>query len=121
MRRLSGRAIALLALAPLAAIGFGGVAVAEAPEKIHHVPSEVCKNCHQEIYRQWSKSMHANSTALKDPIHAAFYQMEVGDPTQEGQIHKSRASTQSASSVTPRMRRATRPPSLTPWPPIPRA
>jgi nitrate/TMAO reductase-like tetraheme cytochrome c subunit len=88
VRRLSGRALALLALAPLAAIGFGGVAVAEAPEKIHHIPSEMCKNCHQEVYRQWSKSMHANSTALKDPIHGAFYEMVVGSPTEEGVLHK---------------------------------
>lgn len=28
--------------------------------------------------------MHANSTALKDPIHGAFYKNVIGDPEQEG-------------------------------------
>jgi hypothetical protein len=32
--------------------------------------------------------MHAKSTALADPIHAAFYKMVVGDPTKEGELHK---------------------------------
>jgi hypothetical protein len=64
-----------------------GVAAGEA-EKIHQISAELCKTCHQEVYRQWSGSMHAKSTALSDPIHGAFYQTEVGDPTQEGQIHK---------------------------------
>jgi hypothetical protein len=88
MRRLSGRFVALLALAPVTFLGLGGAAAAEAPEKIHHVSSEVCKNCHQEVYRQWSKSMHAHSTALSDPIHGAFYQQVVGSPTEEGVLHK---------------------------------
>ncbi|MFE8032418.1 cytochrome c family protein [Thiohalocapsa marina] len=60
----------------------------EAAEPIHKVSSEVCQTCHEEIYRQWKGSMHANSTALSDPIHGAFYQMEVGDPRAEGQVHK---------------------------------
>lgn len=55
---------------------------------IHHLPSELCANCHEEIYRQWKGSMHAKSTALTDPIHAVFYRQEVGDPTAEGQVHK---------------------------------
>jgi len=63
-----------------------GAGAADAP--IHHVPSEVCANCHIEIYRQWQGSMHANSTALKDPIHATFYKMEVGPPDEEGQVHR---------------------------------
>lgn len=67
-------------------LGAGTGALANEP--IHHVPSEVCKACHLEIYNQWSGSMHAQSTALKDPIHAAFYTSEVGSPTEEGQIHK---------------------------------
>jgi hypothetical protein len=57
-------------------------------EPIHHVTSEVCGNCHKEIYQQWKGSMHANSTALKDPIHATFYKKVVGDPTKEGVKHK---------------------------------
>jgi hypothetical protein len=32
--------------------------------------------------------MHANSTALSDPIHATFYKKVVGDPRQEGVLHK---------------------------------
>ncbi len=59
-----------------------------ASEPIHQVSAEVCKNCHQEIYKQWSGSMHAQSSAMKDPIHAAFYQSEVGSPTEEGQVAK---------------------------------
>jgi hypothetical protein len=55
---------------------------------IHHVPSETCKACHQEIYRQWSGSMHAKSTALTDPIHGTFYKQTVGEPTEEGVLHK---------------------------------
>ncbi|MBN2886383.1 MAG: cytochrome c family protein [Chromatiaceae bacterium] len=55
---------------------------------IHHVSSEVCANCHEDIYRQWKGSMHAQSTALSDPIHAAFYEQEVGDPRAEGMVHQ---------------------------------
>jgi hypothetical protein len=51
---------------------------------IQEVSSEVCQNCHKEIYKQWKGSMHANSTALKDPIHATFYKKVVGDPKAEG-------------------------------------
>ncbi|MES9815594.1 MAG: cytochrome c family protein [Candidatus Thiodiazotropha sp.] len=57
-------------------------------EPIHHVSSEVCKNCHKEIYNQWKGSMHAQSTALKDPIHATFYKKVVGSPVEEGVKHK---------------------------------
>ncbi len=57
------------------------------PAKLHHVSSEVCANCHAEIYRQWRGSMHAQSTALSDPIHEVFYRQEVGDPRQEGMKH----------------------------------
>ena len=32
--------------------------------------------------------MHAQSTALSDPIHGAFYRKVVGDPTQENAKHK---------------------------------
>ena len=59
---------------------------AETP--IHHVTSETCQTCHEDIYKQWSKSMHASSSAMKDPIHATFYKNVVGDPTQEGVLHK---------------------------------
>lgn len=51
---------------------------------IHHVSSNTCKTCHKEIYKQWKGSMHANSTAFKDPIHGAFYRKVVGDPGKEG-------------------------------------
>lgn len=57
-------------------------AMAETP--IHQVSSETCKLCHKEIYRQWKGSMHAQSSALKDPIHGTFYRNVVGDPKQEG-------------------------------------
>jgi len=32
---------------------------------------------------QWRGSMHAQSSALKDPIHRAFYTQVMGDPTEE--------------------------------------
>lgn len=55
---------------------------AEVP--LHHVESSNCKECHKKIYKQWSGSMHAKSSALKDPIHGAFYRNVVGDPAAEG-------------------------------------
>ena len=73
-RRLAGVWSAIL-MFPAAAI---------AAETVQHVDSMSCKNCHEEIYNQWSGSMHANSSALKDPIHGAFYKNVIGDPTQEG-------------------------------------
>ncbi|MBF0471148.1 MAG: cytochrome c family protein [Gammaproteobacteria bacterium] len=59
----------------------GGAAIAQ---PLHHTTSDTCKQCHQEIYKQWQGSMHANSTAFTDPIHATFYKNVVGDPGQEG-------------------------------------
>jgi len=55
---------------------------------IHLVPSDTCKQCHKEIYKQWKGSMHAQSTAMKDPIHGTFYGMVVGSPTEENVLHK---------------------------------
>lgn len=55
-----------------------------AAESVRDVSSEVCGSCHKDIYDQWAGSMHANSTALNDPIHATFYKKVVGDPLQEG-------------------------------------
>lgn len=87
LKRFQGQVLLCLALAPFAFLIGPGV-LAEEAGPIHQVSSEVCKACHQEIYRQWQGSMHAKSTALADPIHGAFYQMEVGDPKAEGQVHK---------------------------------
>lgn len=56
---------------------------AEATTSVQHVEAKACKQCHEEIYAQWEGSMHANSSALKDPIHGAFYKNVIGDPTQE--------------------------------------
>ena len=67
---------------------FGAAGTARAEEPLHHVPSEVCKNCHQEVYRQWSGSMHAQSSALNDPIHLTFYKKVAGSPTEEDVKHK---------------------------------
>lgn len=58
-------------------------AAALAGESVQHVDSVSCKQCHEEIYNQWTGSMHANSSALKDPIHGAFYKNVIGDPLQE--------------------------------------
>ena len=54
------------------------------PSAPHEVSAEVCGSCHKEIYAEWKSSMHAQSSALKDPIHGAFYRKVIGDPTQEG-------------------------------------
>jgi hypothetical protein len=90
--RLPRHGLASAAIATFGLVGLVGLtalgATAQAEESIHHVSSEVCASCHEEIFKQWQGSMHANSTALKDPIHGTFYEMEVGPPTEEGQIHK---------------------------------
>ncbi|HID81410.1 MAG TPA: cytochrome c family protein [Chromatiales bacterium] len=54
----------------------------------HEVSAEVCGSCHKEIYAEWKGSMHAQSSALVDPIHGAFYRKVVGDPKQEGVTKK---------------------------------
>lgn len=46
--------------------------------------AETCQQCHEEIYQQWTASMHAQSSALNDPIHGMFYQQLMGSPTEEG-------------------------------------
>jgi cytochrome c553 len=58
------------------------------PEPLHHVSAAVCQWCHEDVYKEWSGSMHAKSTALRDPIHEMMYRQEVGDPRAEDQIHK---------------------------------
>lgn len=63
---------------------FPGVSAFAQDESIHHVPSDTCKQCHKEIYTQWKGSMHAQSTAIEDPIHGTFYQGVVGSPLEEG-------------------------------------
>ena len=60
-----------------------------ADKPIHQVSSETCKTCHKDIYKQWKGSMHANSTAFKDPIHGTFYRKVIGDPGKEGVKTKS--------------------------------
>lgn len=75
-----------------------GVAAAAAEEEeaeeqpegktVHHYRPEACKKCHEEIYDQWKQSIHAQSSAVNDPIHGAFYEQEVGSPTEEGMQHK---------------------------------
>jgi hypothetical protein len=73
----------LLALSIVLAVGWSVPALA-ADEPLHHTSAETCKLCHKEVYKQWKGSMHAQSSALKDPIHATFYKKVVGDPTEEG-------------------------------------
>lgn len=57
-------------------------------QRLHHVSAAACQWCHEDIYRQWAGSMHAKSTALRDPIHEMMYRQEVGDPREEGQLHQ---------------------------------
>lgn len=58
------------------------------PHGLRHATAESCSGCHQEIYKQWKGSMHANSSAFKDPIHGAMYRKVIGDPGQEGVTKK---------------------------------
>ncbi len=66
--------------------GTGPASAAEegSSRRVQDIHPAACKQCHEEIYAQWNRSMHANSSALKDPIHGAFYKKVMGDPTQEG-------------------------------------
>jgi len=59
-----------------------------APTAPHEVTSQVCGSCHIEILKEWQGSMHAQSSALIDPIHGAFYRNVMGDPTKEGVTDK---------------------------------
>ncbi|MCU0767147.1 MAG: cytochrome c family protein [Gammaproteobacteria bacterium] len=68
------------------ALASGMATAQQAP--LGEISAEVCKGCHNDVYKQWKKSMHAQSTALADPLHGAFYQQEVGDPRAEGQLHQ---------------------------------
>lgn len=83
---LSSLAFSFLGLLPAVHAADAAAPTAETP--IHHISSEVCKGCHKETYKQWKGSMHANSTAMKDPIHGTFYKKVVGDPLKEGVKHK---------------------------------
>lgn len=78
----AGRVRALLSL-PLFFLPVYSPAADEGERSVHHIRPEACKQCHEEIYHQWKGSMHDNSSALKDPIHGAFYRKVMGDPTQE--------------------------------------
>ncbi len=57
---------------------------ASVQQPLHHITAAECGACHEEIYREWQGSMHAQANPLKDPIHGAMYRRMVGDPTQEG-------------------------------------
>jgi len=58
-------------------------AIASEEHSLRHVESKNCGQCHQQVYEQWQDSMHAQSTALQDPIHGAFYQGVIGNPKLE--------------------------------------
>ncbi|MCP3870413.1 MAG: cytochrome c family protein [Gammaproteobacteria bacterium] len=77
-----------VSFAVLLCLGWFGTVFSVSAEPIHHISSDTCKACHKEVYKQWKGSMHAKSTALKDPIHATFYKKVVGDPLKEGVLHK---------------------------------
>jgi hypothetical protein len=63
---------------------FAASSLAEHNGPVHDQSARTCAGCHQQIYDQWRGSMHANSTALKDPIHEAMYRQVMGDPRKEG-------------------------------------
>lgn len=80
----SFRHIACLLVSGMLLLPAVSQAKTEKESLLHHVDATACKQCHEEIYNQWSSSMHANSSALKDPIHGAFYKNVIGDPKAEG-------------------------------------
>ncbi|MEE9444575.1 MAG: cytochrome c family protein [Cocleimonas sp.] len=72
---------------PLCLLAFSAPSFAKKDDvhkNITNLKSKKCAKCHEDIYDQWKGSMHAQSTALKDPIHGTFYRGVVGDPTKEG-------------------------------------
>ena len=80
--------VSAMLVSPSAAQAADGKVDVPAPSSPHEVSSKLCGECHQEIYKEWSGSMHGNSTALDDPIHNAFYRKVMGDPTKEGVTSK---------------------------------
>lgn len=59
-----------------------------APTAPHEVSAQLCGQCHQAIYEEWQGSMHAQSTALTDPIHGFMYRKVIGEPDKEGVTSK---------------------------------
>ncbi|EIJ40947.1 nitrate/TMAO reductase, membrane-bound tetraheme cytochrome c subunit [Beggiatoa alba B18LD] len=57
---------------------------ANPPLDPHQLSTAVCGACHQDVFAQWQSSMHAQSTALSDPVHGGIYKEVVGSPTEEG-------------------------------------
>ena len=80
--------VSAMLMSPSAAQAGDGKVDVPVPSSPHEVSSKLCGECHQEIYKEWSRSMHGNSTALDDPIHNAFYRKVMGDPTKEGVTSK---------------------------------
>lgn len=77
-----------LFLTSLAAYANRDLVNAPVPTGPHEVSAVVCAACHQEIYDEWKGSMHAQSSAIVNPIHGAFYRNVMGDPTKEGVTSK---------------------------------
>ena len=84
MKRISATAVMALWFLTAPNVLLAGQVAQNMPEKPHQMSSELCKTCHEEIYKQWKGSMHGQSTALQDPIHGAFYRFVIGDPAKEG-------------------------------------
>ncbi len=83
--KISGKSFSCIRLFSFICLMLGFVVNTNAVEqKLHHESADTCKLCHKEIYKQWKGSMHAQSSAVNDPIHATFYKAVVGDPTKEG-------------------------------------
>lgn len=85
--RLSTFTLLLLAL-PGLTVSAQTSKVQLTPTGPHEVTSAICGTCHKEIFAEWETSMHAQSSALSDPIHEAFYRSVMGDPLQEGVTNK---------------------------------
>jgi nitrate/TMAO reductase-like tetraheme cytochrome c subunit len=75
----------------LSYLGAGRAAARSGIQKgLRYLSSRSCGKCHREIYQQWKRSLHAQSTALEDPIHGTFYRTVVGEPTQAGLLQMGR-------------------------------
>lgn len=47
--------------------------IAQLESTLSFEPNITCKKCHPDIYAEYEKSVHRNSTVFKDPIHKAVW------------------------------------------------
>ena len=65
--------------------GLWGVLHGQQPEKIESALT--CKECHEDIYNQWSGSRHARSTPAKNILFAKIYELSQQDTNGETKLY----------------------------------